>query len=83
MESATGSTFRRVSREVEKSASTVHRLLQKVTQDAIDKEKGDWHSCFEDGSLWPPGDRRVPVLYTEADGLWVHLQHTILGWSRP
>ena len=80
VESATGNTFRRVSREVEKytagvlSASTVHRLLQKVTQDAIDKEKGDWHHCFEAGTLPPPGDGKTPVLYTEADGVWIHLQ---------
>ena len=47
VDSATGSTFRRVSGEVEKytagvlSASTVHGLLQRVSQDAIDKEKSD------------------------------------------
>ena len=80
VESATGSTFRRVSKEVEKytagvlCASAVHRLLQKVTQDAIDNKKDDWHSCFESGSLSPPGERKIPVLYTEADGLWIHLQ---------
>lgn len=80
VDSATGSTFRRVSREVEKytagvlSASTVHALLQRVTQDAIDKEKWDWHSCFESGILSPSGRGKAPVLYTEADGLWVHLQ---------
>lgn len=77
LDSATGNTFRRVSREVEKytagvlSASTVHRLLQKITQDVIDKERDDWHHCFEAGSLSPPGERK---LYTEADGLWIHLQ---------
>ena len=80
VDSATGSTFRRVSREVEKytagvlSASTVHGLLQRVTQDAIDREKADWHSCFESGILSLPGAGKIPVLYTEADGLWVHLQ---------
>ena len=80
VDSATGSSFRRVSREVEKytagvlSASTVHGLLQRVCQDAIVMDKQNWRSCFEDGSLSPPGTRRVPVLYTEADGLWIHLQ---------
>jgi len=80
VDSATGSTFRRVSREVEKytagvlSASTVHGLLQRVTQNAIDREKADWRSCFESGTLSPPGPGKIPVLYTEADGLWVHLQ---------
>jgi hypothetical protein len=45
LDSATGNTFRKVSREVEKytagvlSASTVHGLLQRVTQDVIDKER--------------------------------------------
>lgn len=100
VDSATGSTFRRVCREVEKytagviSAPTVHRLLQKVTQDAIERDRQDWKSCFEDGSLSPPGDRRVSVLYTEADGIWMNLQqeekeHYELknaiayeGWSR-
>ena len=80
VESATGNTFRRVSREVEKytavvlSASTVHRLLQKITQDVIDTEKDDWHHCFAEGKLSPPGEDKIPVLYTEADGLWIHLQ---------
>ena len=79
VDSATGSTFRRVGREVQKytagiiSASTVHRLLQKVAHDAIDRDRNEWKSCFEDGSLSPPGDRRVAVLYTEADGIWVNL----------
>lgn len=80
VESATGNTFRRVSREVEKytagvlSASTVHRLLHKITQDVIDTEKDDWHHCFAEGKLSPPGEVKIPVLYTEADGLWIHLQ---------
>ena len=80
VDSATGSTFRRVSREVQKytagviSAPTVHRLLQKVTHDAIEIDRQKWKSCFEDGSLSPPGDRRVDVLYTEADGIWINLQ---------
>jgi hypothetical protein len=80
LDSATGNTFRKVGREVEKytagvlSASTVHRLLQKVTQDVIDKERDDWHHCFEEGTLAPPGDGKIPILYTEADGLWIHLQ---------
>ena len=48
LESATGNTFRKVSREVDKytagvlSASTVQGLLQRVTQDVIDKERDDW-----------------------------------------
>jgi hypothetical protein len=80
VDSATGSTFRRVSREVQKytagviSAPTVHRLLQKVTHDAIEGDRQEWNSCFGDGSLSLPGNRRVSVLYTEADGIWVNLQ---------
>jgi len=80
VDSATSNTFRRVIREVEKytagvlCTSTIHRLLQEITQDAVDKEKQDWHSCFENGSLSPPGKGKASVLYTEADGVWVHLQ---------
>lgn len=80
VDSATNSTFRTVSREVEKysagvlSASTVHRLLQKVTGDAISAEKDTCKSCFEEGDLPPPGEGKAPVLYVEADGIHVHLQ---------
>jgi len=80
VDSATSNTFRRVSEEVDKytagvlSKSTIHRLLQRITQSAIDQEKEDWRSCFEDGSLSPPGQGKSSVLYTEADGIWIHLQ---------
>ena len=56
------------------SATTIHRLLQKVTQDTIQGEKAEWNACFKEGNLPPPGKRKVPVLYTEADSVYVHLQ---------
>ncbi len=80
VDSATKLSFRKASMEVQKysagvlSATTIHRLLQKVTQDATQGEKAECHDCFEHGRLPPPGKGRVPVLYVEADGICVHLQ---------
>lgn len=80
VDSATKLSFRKASVEAEKysagvlSATTVHRLLQKVTQDATQEDKAEWHDCFEHGRLPPSGRRKVPVLYVEADGVCVHLQ---------
>ena len=80
VDSATKSTFRTVSREVEKysagvlSASSIHRILQRVSGDAISGEKQELEDCFEKGDLPPPGDRKTSVLYVEADGLRVRLQ---------
>ena len=77
MDSATKLSFRKVVEEVEKytagviSASTVHCLLTRVTQDAICEEKTQHESWYEDV---PPGERKVSILYMEADGLWVRLQ---------
>jgi hypothetical protein len=80
VDSATKLSFRKASMEAEKysagvlSSTTVHRLVQKVSQDAMRTERAEWCDCFKDGSLPPPGRRKVPVLYTEADGVYVHLQ---------
>ena len=80
VDSATHLSFRKVISEVKKytsvvlSVSTVHRLLQKVAQEVIDHENHDWHCCFSEGSLPLSGMKQVPVLYTEADGVWIHLQ---------
>ena len=80
MDSATKLSFRKVSKEVEKytagviSASTVHCLLTRVTQDAICEEEKQHESWYEDGVIPPPGERKVSILYMEADGLWVRLQ---------
>ncbi len=80
VDSATYLSFRKVSREAAKysagvlSATTIHRILQRVTQDAINREKAEWESCFERGVLSPSGEKKAPALYVEADGVWIHLQ---------
>lgn len=80
VDSATRSTFRTVSQDVEKytagvlSASSVHRILQRVAEDAIAGGKEELENCFEKGDLPPPGDKKTTVLYVEADGIWVRLQ---------
>lgn len=76
------------------SKSTVHHLLQEVAETAIQAERREWKACFEEGSLPPPGGGKASVLYTEADGLWLHAQReeqkhvelksaiTYEGWER-
>ena len=54
---------------------TVHRLLSSVGQSAMDEERNRWESCFERGEDVCEGQQQTEVLYTEADGVWVHLQH--------
>ena len=48
--------------------------MTRVTQDAIDEEKKQHKSWYGDGIIPPPGERKVSILYMEADGLWVRLQ---------
>lgn len=56
------------------STMTVHRLLQGVAKQAIEEEESRWESCFETGADVCEGQSDAEVLYTEADGVWVHLQ---------
>ena len=56
------------------SPMTVHRLLSGVGQNAMDDEYDRWESCFEHGEDVCDGQQQADVLYTEADGVWVHLQ---------
>ena len=56
------------------SSMTVHRLLAGVGQSAMDEERNRWESCFERGEDVCEGDQQAEVLYTEADGVWIHLQ---------
>ena len=80
LDSATKLSFRKVSEEVEKytagviSASTVHCLLTRVTQDAISQEKKQHESWYEEDIIPSAGERKVSILYMEADGLWIRLQ---------
>lgn len=54
------------------SVMSIHRLLQRVGAQAVQEEV--WKKCFEDGEDVAEGERVVDVLYTEADGVWIHLQ---------
>ena len=80
VDSATKLSFRKVGEEVEKytagviSAPTVHRLLTRVSKDAINEDKKQHESWYDDCDIPPPGEGKVSILYMEADGLWVKLQ---------
>ena len=56
------------------SPMTVHRLLSGVGQSAMDEEHSRWESCFERGEDVCEGRQQADVVYTEADGVWIHLQ---------
>lgn len=56
------------------SPMTVHRLLSGVGQSAMDEEYSRWESCFERGEDVCEGRQQTDVVYTEADGVWIHLQ---------
>ena len=56
------------------SSTTIHRLAHRVAQRAVEGDQAGWEQCLQRGGAPPPGDRVVPTLYVEADGVWVHLQ---------
>jgi Uncharacterised protein family (UPF0236) len=56
------------------SASTIHRLVQKTGQKAIEKEKIDCQAVYARGETLPGQERQVPILFSERDGAWVHTQ---------
>jgi len=56
------------------SRSTIHRILQEITGYVTDAEKAQWEACFKEAALPEPGKRKVPILFVEADGVWVHNQ---------
>ena len=80
VEMATEMPFRKVSEMVsaltagELSSRTVHRLLQSVGEEALAEERERWESQFEHGDDMSEGGQRTDILYTEADGGWIHLQ---------
>ena len=80
VEMATEMPFRKVSETVsaltagELSSRTTHRLLQSVGEEALAQEHDRWESQFEHGYDMSEGGQRTDILYTEADGVWVHLQ---------
>jgi hypothetical protein len=73
----TKSSFREVSRQhssCELSKSTIHSALQRVAESYIQHEKQEHDSCFDEGELPPSGMGKSPILYTEADGIYIRLQ---------
>ena len=56
------------------SRSTIHRLLQKVSETAMEGEKAEYQVSISEGKLPEPGEKKASVVYAEADGVWVHLQ---------
>lgn len=80
VELATEKPYGRVHKTLEKftagvlSVSTIYRLLQKTSRMALEKEKEDWQAVYGRGEMLPGEERQVPILYTEGDGVFVHLQ---------
>lgn len=80
VELATEKSFNQVSKTLSNltaavlSTSTIHRLLQKTAKRAIEKEKADCQAIFERGELPSGGKRKSPILFSEYDGIWIHLQ---------
>lgn len=79
-EMSTQTSFERASKTMEKltagvlSRTTIHRMLQEVSETAIGVENQEWEYCFREGKLPRPGTQKTPLLYTESDGVNVHLQ---------
>ena len=75
--SCTKSSFREVSRTHSSSGlskSTIHALLQRVAESAIQGEKQEHRAYFGEGNISPPGRDKTPILYTEVDGIHIPLQ---------
>ncbi len=77
---ATRMPFRSVCETVEDlsagvlSTATIYRLMQKTAQRAIKQEKVDWQAVYARGESIPSEGRKVPLLFTEMDGVWIHTQ---------
>ena len=56
------------------SRTTIHQLVQKTAAKAMVQEREDVESCYGRGEVPPKGERAVPRLFLEADGLYVRLQ---------
>jgi hypothetical protein len=56
------------------SASTIYRLVQKTGKKAIEEEKTDCQAVYERGELLTSEGHKVPILFTEMDGVWIHTQ---------
>lgn len=71
--------FRSAGQTVEKltagvlSTPTVYRMVEKTANRALKTEEKDWQGVFERGEI-PLGEKQVPILFSEGDGTWIHLQ---------
>ena len=80
MELACQVPFRQVVKTLKKlvagvvSRTAIHRILQEITGYVTHTEKAQWEACFQEAALPEPGKRKVPFLFVETDGSWVHLQ---------
>ena len=80
--------FRKVSETMENllagvlSKSTIHQLLCRISGSAMEGEKEEYQASFQEGKLPEPGEKKAPVVYTEADGVWIHLQREKEGGKR-
>lgn len=80
VELATQTQFRQVSRTLEKftggilSQSTIYRLLRRIANRAIEKEQVEWQDLYERGEIASGEDKQVPILFSEGDGVFIHLQ---------
>jgi len=61
------------------SRATIHRLLGRISEQAVEGEKAEYESSFQEGKLPEPGKKKASVVYTEADGVWIHLQREKQG----
>jgi hypothetical protein len=61
------------------SSSNIHRLLQRVSEAAMEGEKAEYQASFQEGKLPEPGEKKASVVYAEADGVWIHLQRENQG----
>jgi hypothetical protein len=80
VELATQTAFRSVSQTLAKltagvlSSGTIYQLVKKTANRALAREEADWQAMYERGELPSGEDRQVKILFTEADGTFVHLQ---------
>jgi hypothetical protein len=51
------------------SVVRIHGVVQKVTEEVIEEERQACRGAIEEGKLGVGGERRVQVLYGEADGV--------------
>jgi hypothetical protein len=45
-----------------------------MSETAIEEEKAEYESNFNEGRLPEPGRKKASIIYSEADGLWIHHQ---------